>query len=221
MVHHFPLRRGDQPIPGHDAIVSEDSASVAFAVRGTNGFRRSAKLPAAVVLASLIGLVIAQYVIQIHVGQQWEEISELGEPARTLVTAIQLAFGLEAAGTRGFLLTGDAHYADGYAEARRRRDAAYQKLIALTKRLGPLAYEEVLRLGRLLDASEPLLDGLFSRSLARTEYVDQLSLQQRRFEAVTVSAHRIDDFIGIEIDKRTMAIRAQHRFGVALMTVLV
>lgn len=175
----------------------------------------------AVVLASLIGLVIAQYVIQIQVGQQWAEISELGEPARTLVTEIQLALGLEAAGTRGFLLTGDAHYADGYADAGRRRDAAYQKLISLTKRLGPLAYEEVLRLGRLLDADEPLLARLFKRSLTAAEYVGQLSQQQHRFVAVTQSAHRIDDLIGIEVGKRTTAIRAKHRFGVALMTVLV
>lgn len=187
----------------------------------TNGFRRSATVPVTIILASLIGLVIAQYVIQIRVGQRWAEISELGEPARTLVTEIQLALGLEAAGTRGFLLTGDRLYADAHADARRRRAAAYRKLSILTQQLDPLAHEEVLRLRRLLDVGEPLLERLFNGSLRRTEYVDQLSLQQRRFEAVSASAHRIEQLIGIEIAKRTTAIRDMHRFGVALMTILV
>jgi signal transduction histidine kinase len=149
------------------------------------------------------------------------EITDVANPARALVTEIQLALAREAAGARGYVITHGERYADAHLAARAMRVRAYDQLLPLTRQLGDSVNALAVGMGERLRPTDAFIDSLFSGEASPTLYTRRLDDQQARFLVVTADAARIDHFIGEMITARTAQIRATARVGAALMVLLV
>ncbi len=97
---------------------------------------RDSHVPLALVLVSLFSLALLSMAVERQVARSFTYISEIAEPARTLVSRAQVDLALEAAATRAFLLTRDATFSERHREARADRNAALSQLAAAARALG-------------------------------------------------------------------------------------
>ncbi|MBX6363712.1 MAG: PAS domain S-box protein, partial [Gemmatimonadetes bacterium] len=183
--------------------------------------RRRTFIPLALVLVSLASLILVPFLVQRSVDELRREITHVAEPARALVTEIQLVLALEVAGARAFLLTGDSRYAVAHEAARVARTQAIARLLPLTRRLGPRPHGAAVELVDALRPADAGLDSLFAGRLSAAQYVERLSGQQASFERATASAVHLDREIGREVAERLELIRVRERFGTVLTALLV
>lgn len=148
--------------------------------------------PTAAVLTLLLALVLLSVFVERRAVQAHEEMSRLGGPLRTTVGEVQLYLALETAGTRGFLLNGDAQFAARHQAARAARQAAVARLTALAREAGPETRGVVAQLASTLRPADALLDSLYGGKLSREAYMRRLPGQQRRLERTIGLVRRLD-----------------------------
>jgi PAS domain S-box-containing protein len=184
-------------------------------------YRWRARLPLILVLISLLCLVLVPILVQRRTAELWTEVSDIADPARALVTEVQLALALEIASTRALLLTGDERYADDYKEARARRDLAFDRLLPLARDLGDRVHAGAVELRERLRSSDDRLAALYGGTISPGAYLSLLPRQQADFQAAIALAARLDDAIGQAAATRREEIRETQRLGFALTILLV
>lgn len=174
------------------------------------------QLPLVLVMGSLVSVALLPMMLQGRISASLNEISEVVEPIHRSVDEIQLALALEAAGTRGFLLTGDERYAASHRKARMARARAYARLVDSAPLLDPDFRAAVVELGDRLRPADALLDALFTGQLTGQQYMLHLSDQQNRFETVIAATADVQQAIsGDELNRRNK-IGATQRAGTLL-----
>lgn len=192
-------------------------------VRRSDAGTRSWKtrLPVAAVLVALFSLALLPVAIERRARGLWSEISDVAEPARTRLAQIQLGLAREAAGTRGFLLTGDKRYQESHEAARRLRRHAYRELLPLTQRLDADLHADALALGERLKTPDERLDALFAGRLPPDEFTEHLPTQHAAFQAVTAMVAALEDAVGRVAERRRMEIQRTERMARVAAVVLV
>ncbi|HEU4643506.1 MAG TPA: PAS domain-containing protein, partial [Gemmatimonadaceae bacterium] len=196
------LDAGDRRAPG-----SEPSAAREAGDRLRVIARRRARLAPALVLASLVLLAILPVLESYRMQQLWRELTTVIEPARSLVTRMQAALALEAAGTRGYLLTGEPRFAERFARARESRRSAEARLLPLARRIDPAIAARVEEMTRGFRAADAVLDSLYAGHISRQQYLTRIDAQQSRFQGLVDAAARLDDSIGRVSDATRERIR--------------
>lgn len=145
------------------------------------------QLPVPLVILSLVSILLLPMLVEHRLTAARTAIAENVRPCRVLVARMQLSLSSEAAGTRGFLLTGDQQYADEHSEARAERRRALADLLRKSTHVGPEFHDDVRDLADAFEAADPLLDALYSGQLTRDEYAALLPEQHVRFRKVTAA----------------------------------
>lgn len=210
---HHAATSGDT----QDALTrtSADAREVAQRVPPTRGGLMGLMLhaPLALVLLSLTLLAVIPLLEQRRMAARLDQISQIVDPARTAVADMQVALALEAAGTRGFLLTGEAHYAASHRTARENRRRAYARLRELSPSLDPAHRSTIMQMGEHFDAADALLDRFYAGRMSRQEYMSHLQDQHRHFVAITAATTLLQHEIrGLAAAKRH-EVHSIQRFG--------
>lgn len=182
--------------------------------------RRTPTLPLVFIILALVASIAVPWAIELHLMRLWSDISDTADPARTLVADIQAAVGIEMAGTRGFLLTGDHEYARIYADAHQRRQEGYSQLSSIVERLDGNTRDLVRRLGTVLSSADQRVDALFDQRVATSEFIRELAGQQARFHEAMDTAGAIDRGFRATIDVRRSEIRRTERVRLAVLFAL-
>jgi signal transduction histidine kinase len=199
--------------------VSEDATAAVGDVKETTIARPSPSrraLAPFLVFGSLTALAVLPLLIQFRITRLRAEITEVADPARDLVTDLQLRLAMEAVGARGFLITGQDRYASVYEESKRERMRAYAELLTFTRRLGPPSTTEVVALGRTLAESDSLFDGLVDGRLPAERYVDRLPERELAFTRAIALVARIDRAVNDATVAQRRAIRLTEWVGLVL-----
>ena len=181
MAASSPIDQSDGSSPRRDRRARE---------RGTGEILRPL-LPVILVVLSLLSLAALAIVVDAHLAELGDDITEISSPARTAVREIQVALGLETAGTRGYLLTGDTTFLRGHQRARAARKEAAAQLQVVAARAGPEISELAAQLDAQLRPADAALDSLYGGQLSHEEFAARLPIQQRRLEAVMGTVSRL------------------------------
>ena len=173
------------------------------------------------ILASLLSIAVLAIVAERKVRALGEEISQVSDPARASILEIQYNLAMETAGTRGYLLTGDAKYAEGHRVARTQRKKAMARLEAVTQRSPAPVRQTVKQMHQSFIPADALLDSLFAGQLSRAEYMKRLPAQQERLTVVTAAAHELGDLLASNANARLAYIKGFARRAATLIIVLV
>jgi signal transduction histidine kinase len=173
------------------------------------------------IIALLISLAIVPILIQIRIRALRTEIAEVADPARALVTELQLRLAMEGVGARGFMLTGQDSYAAVYYVAQRERSHAYAQLLPLTRQLGPSLEADALELGPIFHEADSLLAEVMSGQVPVDRFLERLPERQAAFTRATATVALLDRAIGEKMTTQRQAIRSTERIGVFLTSVLV
>ena len=179
------------------------------------------RLPLGIVALSLLAVALVPVMIGRRIEGYRATIANVVDPARALVTEIQLALALETAGIRGFLLTGDDEFAIRYRNARATRARAHERLLALAERLGPEVDDEAGTLAGQLAAVDERINALLEGRVTHRAYVEELGEQQERLQAIVVATARLDEAVSRVAAARRADIRATQRLGIVMTAVLV
>jgi signal transduction histidine kinase len=198
------------PAPAHAAQAADTPITQAAMDR----FARW-RMHAPLTLASIALALLAVVPICVHwyMGTRLDAIAAVLEPARGAVNDMQVALAVEAAGTRGFLLTGDERDTLTHREARLRRQRAYSTLLDYATRIRPDLRLEVAAMEGQLGPADALLDGLFSGKLSRDRYLLSLAAQHARLTQVLQTTSWIERQISVEDGVRRSEIHAAQRLG--------
>ncbi len=182
---------------------------------------RRVDLPLLLVVVSLSSLALLPLATHRAIARTGRQISEIDEPARTLVRRMQLSLALEAASTRGFLLTRDPEYVATHGKARADRKRAYSALVELSPRFGADFHGQVLELGERLRPADALLDALHSGRMTPDLYMTQLRPQDARFRTIIATMGRLGDAVGHQQAMHQEQIRTTQRLDAMLTVPLV
>lgn len=183
--------------------------------------RHQASVALGFVLVPLVVLAVLPAVIQGTSEAHRRELLQVDEPARALITQLQLALALDVAGTRGFLLTGEGRYIAAHQQARALRDRALAGLLPLLSRLGPTAARQAATLTSQLRLQDSALGALFNGSESRDTYTRRLDDHQARLEAAAAAAVRLDQVIARRSAARTSELQLFERVSYVITVLLV
>ena len=188
--------------------------------RGTGEVLRPL-LPVTLVVLSLLTLTALAIVVDAHLAELGDDISDVSSPARSAVREIQVSLGLETAGTRGYLLTGDSAFMRGHQRARTARKEATAQLQEVATRAAPELGELVAQLDMQLRPADAALDSLFNGLLSREEFVTRLPTQQRRLEAIMATVRRVGAIISQGSVRRFEHVREVQQRALVITVLLV
>ena len=183
---------------------------------GSDASRLPASLPLLLVVGSLFFLALLPIFIQSRIAASLDGLSDVMDPASTAVSDMQVALAQEAAGTRGFLLTGDEFYATSHHDAQSARRRAYAWLVDSAAGMMPEFQVALVEMGQDLRAADELVDALYGGKLTREQYLSLLPVQQGRFQAVTAMTARLQREIRQEAATLRERIRSVHRIDAIL-----
>src|SRR5690606_22443172 len=138
----------------------------------------SPALAPVLVIVLLASLALVPILLQIRIRQLRTELESVAEPARTLVSQIQLRLAMEAVGARGYMLTGQPSYVSIYREQQEARQAAYRALLPLAERMGPPVDAEAVELGRTFARADSLIVPVLSGDVPVDEYIHDLPARE-------------------------------------------
>lgn len=185
--------------------------------------RLSLHVPLVLVSVALALLAVLPLLEQYRIATRLGEISRVIDPARVATGDLQVAIALEAAGMRGYLLTGDERYASTHHQARSDRTRAYGRLRELMTSLGAGHVDTIVALDALLQEADALFDRFFAGQMTRDEFLSHLSSQQARFiRAMALTSQLLHDLRDLAVTRRE-EIGQLHERGlyVSLLGVLV
>jgi signal transduction histidine kinase len=171
------------------------------------------------VIVPVLMLTVLPVLVQRRIDWVLNTISDTVDPSREALEDVQLAFALEVAGTRGFLLTGDERYAKRHHEARAARKRAFAKFAELSRHLRLETRPAVADIKRTLDAADGLLDALYGSTITREQYLAILPHQQARFEAVTTATTQLAEAVNEHARSLREQVRTIHGVD-ALLTIV-
>lgn len=177
--------------------------------------------PFTVVLGALLCLVVVPYLTERRTRARWNEIVSVGDPARALMTEIELALTLETGDARAYVLTGASDAASDHLRARARRLQAEARLVSLARRLGPSVLQPLTALRAQLIPIDALRDSLYGGLIAREAYARRIAEHQQRFRTAIASADQVDAAIGAAIVRIGLEIQAAERTSKLLSALLV
>lgn len=178
-------------------------------------------VPLAVALVALLSLLIVQTRIEQRTRVLFDNLSSVGDPARSSATDLELALALEIAGTRGFLLTGEPGFAASYRAARERRHVAEERLLQLTRGISPNVVDETVRLTQRLHQADVVLDSLYGEQLSKLAYLARIEQQQARFTEAATGAARLDNALEHAAAVQRGEIRHMQSVGTVVSYILV
>lgn len=176
-------------------------------------------LPLLLAVGALFFLALLPIFIQSRIATSLDDLSEVMDPASTAVSDMQVALAQEAAGTRGFLLTGDEFYATSHHNAQSARRRAYAWLVGSAAGMKPEFRVALAEMGQDLRAADEMVDALYTGRLTRDQYMSVLPVQQERFQAVTAMTARLQQEIRLDAATRRERIRSVHRLDELLSLV--
>jgi signal transduction histidine kinase len=138
-----------------------------------------------VVIVLLILLAVVPFLELLEIERLRAHITEVTEPARELVTDLQMQLSLETAAARGYMLTGDTSYVALYRQAQQDRARAYAGLRRLAPRLGQEVSTKIAALDATFVAADSLLSSLLSGSRSAEVPPDLLEKRQAMFSDAT------------------------------------
>ena len=167
-------------------------------------------------VASLVFLALLPLFIHRLISNALDEVSEVTEPTRTALSDLQVALAREAAGTRGFLLTGDEQNAANYHEAQAMRVRAFSALTARAHVLGGRFEMSVRQVATELRAADELVDALYTGAMSREAYIAALPEQQGRLLAVTEATTELQRELQRRAGGQRDGVREIHRLDALL-----
>ncbi|HSJ32585.1 MAG TPA: ATP-binding protein [Longimicrobiales bacterium] len=170
---------------------------------------------------SLLTLAALAIVVDQHLAELGDDISDVASPVRTAVREIQVELALETAGTRGYLLTGDSSFVRGHQRARTARKEAVARLQAVAPRAEPELRELVAQLDVQLRPADAALDSLYGGQLSRDEYVARLPTQQLRLEAVVATVRQVGAVVSEGTFRRFAHVRTVQQRALVITVLLV
>jgi signal transduction histidine kinase len=190
-----------------------------------SGFLRRFQPPPALasvlVVVLLASLALVPIIIQIRIRELRTELRAVADPARALVTELQMRLAMEAVGARGYMLTGQQSYVTIYREQRRARWAAYASLLPLVEQLGAPIEAETLQLGAIFRTADSLVAPVMGGQVSVETYIEQLPIREAAFTRAASTVALVDREIGDVTATRQNAIQDIERGGVVLTTFLV
>ncbi len=183
--------------------------------------QRTALLPLALVLVSLLSLALLPMITMRSTQELRKRIAKVAEPSRSLVIQVQNALALESASARAYLLTGDRSSMEDRARAAADRERALLRLVPLARRLGP---DASARLDELVAGVRPLgalYDSLFTGRLPREKYLASIELQQQRLQNSLAAAAGVDRAIARESAANLAKLQTTERISAAIAVALV
>jgi signal transduction histidine kinase len=173
------------------------------------------------VVVLLAALALVPILIQVKIRKLRTELTTIADPARAMVTELQLRLAMEALGARGFMLTGQQSYITIYREQQRARSDAYTTLLPLAERLGSPVDAETRELGEIFTSADSLLAPVISGQLSVEMYMEELPLREAAFTRAASTVALIDRGISEWAEARRGAIQSSERAGLLLTSVLV
>ena len=173
------------------------------------------------VLLSLLSLALLPVLVDRRINELREEILLKIAPARGLIAETRAELAMEAAGTRGFLLTGDEQFAADFARAHANRVRVQAQLFSLVGELGSRVTAAEAALEDTLHQADARLDALYNGRISRQQYLAEFDAQEQLYRAVTRAAGRLDDAIVSIATVDSADIRRTERIGTTLGVLLV
>jgi signal transduction histidine kinase len=185
----------------------------------SSGRTRSTYVSLAIIAIALIALVLTPVIGQRYARPHQQELRNVAEPARSLVTEIHLSLALGGDALYDFVGSGNTAALARYHRAREREQRAYERLAALSSRLDP----EVERLFddlRDAEAEWHRTVDQFLRDLGTTETARRAALRTGVYADVLIAAARLDDAITRASQIRRQRILAGERVKAQLTVLL-
>jgi len=177
--------------------------------------------PFAVVIASLLCLVAAPFIMDRRTRELWNEVVNVADPARALTNEIQLAFTLETEDTRSYIVTAEPSDSSDHQRARARRHRAEEQLLPLARELGAPVLELSQELHEQFTSIDLLRDSLYDGLIPRPAYAQRIVGQRERFSAAIATAGRLDQAVAAAAARTRSQIQATQRASTALDALLV
>ncbi|MBW3572072.1 MAG: PAS domain S-box protein, partial [Gemmatimonadetes bacterium] len=187
---------------------------------GNPGWGRSARLPLAFVVVSLLALVIIPPILWWRMEALRDEIASVAEPARDRVDEIQFQLAREVSAARGYLLTRDSAFVAQIEQAHAAQERGIAELRPLVAKLGPRAEEHLEDLRAEERRWYDLTARLIAGRITPEEYVGRLPVQQALFEDALGAASRLGRIIGDSVAERRARIRRIGTVSTAVMVLL-
>jgi signal transduction histidine kinase len=184
-------------------------------------FQPPPALASVLVVVLLASLALVPIIIQIRIRELRTELRTVADPARALVTELQMRLAMEAVGARGYMLTGQQSYVTIYREQRRTRWEAYASLLPLAEQLGVTIDVATLHLGTIFRTADSLVAPVMGGQVPVETYVEQLPIREAAFTRATSTVALLDREIGDVTVTRQNAIQDIERGGVLLTSLLV
>jgi signal transduction histidine kinase len=173
----------------------------------------------ALVILTIAALVLVPIGVDRYTRPLNDEMRTVTEPARGLVTEIQLALALEGSILHDFFDTGDTVLVGRYRYARQREATANERLARLTGRLGPRVQERYDVLRQLERRWHELVERFPTPNTVSASSMSD-PLQAQLYEDVLVAAAQLDDALETATRDRSQQIldaeRLQRQTGVVL-----
>jgi signal transduction histidine kinase len=172
----------------------------------------------AFVILTIAALVLVPIGVDRYTRPLHDEMRSVTEPARGLVTEIQLALALEGSILHDLFDTGDTVLVGRYREARRREAIANERLARLTGRLGPTVQERYDILRQLERRWHGLVEQFLTPNTTSASMSDPL--QAQLYEDILVAVAQLDDALETATRNRRQQIldaeRLQRRTSIVL-----
>lgn len=176
-------------------------------------------LPLGFVVLTLIALVVVPVLVDRQTNAIREEIATVHEPARTLVTEIQMGVTLESAAIRQFA-HGDPSSADRYRDARARTDDALQQLRAYEPALSPPARARLEALEAEIARWHARHDPLLRGEMPREQFLREGPTNAAQFEAALASVAALERELILAHDEQLHRVDSLGRRGTVFTAVL-
>ncbi len=163
-------------------------------------------LPLAAVICALVALVALPILRTMQLRPLYEEMRDVSEPSRSLLSRVHAALALEQSLVRDFVEAGDSVAASRYATAVMDEQAAYAELAPLVTRLGPQVERKFTQHLELERAWHEDIQRLLSRPDTERRKRDPMHAQ--RYEDLLVSAAGLDEALNAAAGSRRAALEA-------------
>lgn len=166
-------------------------------------------LPVGFVVAGLIALAIVPVLMNRWIDVHHEEIANVTQPARVLVTAAESHLAHEVSLTRGFLLTGDRSFLVRYRDVRQDHHKLYDELRPLIGQMGARAEAAFVEVERLVQLRDRATAAFLRAEVTGAEFPEQVHARQALFEEVLTALRRLH--------RAVMTTEQEHRARVATL----
>lgn len=177
-------------------------------------------IPLAIAIFSLTSLLLVLLRVERRTYAALADLTDVADPARAAVTAVELTLSLENSGARAYLLSGDPRFISNHSALRSARERAQRTLMPLADQLGDGIARSAGALIEHLRSTDTMLDSLYDGGLSRQAYTARLEDEQERFTSIIAEAGRLEAAILRHEAEQRRAFAASQRLGATLSMAL-